>query len=73
MQRFRSMKTLKKSAQFMPRSTTISVRSAISPPASVYKQSALPRSPPGSGNLAACNRRSGSARAAPNADDLPLL
>ena len=70
MQRFRSMKTLQNSAQFMPRSTTISIRSAISSPARFTNKGAPPRWP--SGAPSRPNRRL-SARAAPNADAPPLL
>ena len=47
MQRFRSMKTLQKFAQFMPRSTTISIRSAISSPARLTNKDAPTRWPSG--------------------------
>ena len=42
MQRFRNMKTLQKSAQFTPRSTTISIRSAISSLGASTSRSARP-------------------------------
>ena len=47
MQRFRSMKTLQKFSSFMPRSTTISIRSAISSPARFTNKGAPPRRPSG--------------------------
>jgi transposase-like protein len=47
MQRFRSMKTLQNSAQFMPRSTTISIRSAISSPAKLTNKDEVAHWPSG--------------------------
>ena len=70
MQQFRSIRRCKDSAQFMPRSTTISIRSAISSPARFTNKGAPPRWP--SGAPSRPNRRLG-LRLSPNADDLPLL
>src|SRR5208337_1434650 len=70
MQRFRSMRTLQKFSSVHAQVHNHSIRSAISSPARFTNKGAPPRWPSG-----APSRQSslGSARAAPNADDLPLL